>query len=751
MERFDPIGLLRQNPPPVADQIAQHQAGPGPPQKRGLARCQLNRHHLAAGERKVVVRVAEESFAARLGALGARRQRAAPGGLAVVDSQRVKPPVTEDEDLPAASAGHQQLVVARRFPEEPPGMQVQAMEPIRIDRRGDDPAVRHDQRRIDPALLRVRVAVANRAEEIRHPLVLHLLFGVAVSPEERPRRQLDCDDRAVRRRADEHSVGIGGGNARHPAERVVEHALLDDGKLLLPDQAAAGGVDRQKANLSIDLRNRVQVAQQRQWRAEEEGPCQRQSPLHRVAAELPAQLPLGPQVIGRQPVVGGGRARRRSHASRRQQHPRVARCTGQLQILDGEHQVAVAGQGPISRVAPQSQPQSRGQIALEREAPLGRRIQGRVERIIGGDFPKPLAGFEIHGQQIRRRAHQDHVAHNQRMQAGQQGQLALFLLLLETADHLLDFRLVRRGNAPADVQQRRAAAGAGVALRPAATHRPVSRPAGVDRHRLAQQGAEPIDRVIRLPEQGDLAPLNLHAAGRVTVAQRGERLAGGLRHPGLEPTTSHRQAQRGLETVRAGRFVAEPPEGQCGDQRAPLVHVMHANQVRRFVARHGVKIPPRHLGHQVDVARLDGFVQAPPRDRAVLEFIRLKAARGHRAQQPPCLRFEAAMDRRIAVGLEEIVLRPAKDRVEAADRFGIPALVDQQMRPVEQHQQAPFGRHEDRFGRLSLRRVSTGARPSRILTHAFRAAAGGRQAPERQPENRPGAHAPARGCRRQCA
>src|SRR5262249_24924163 len=131
-------------------------------------------------------------------------------------------------------AGHVQGRRARLRPEHLAGLEVQAMQIVRLQRGGDYATIFDQQRRIGPA-----IALA----ELSHAAVVRLghrvLFArVLVGPEQWPPGNIHGDDAARRRRTNDDPAYDHRRSAGHAAEWILIDVVFDIPQLLQPYQPA---------------------------------------------------------------------------------------------------------------------------------------------------------------------------------------------------------------------------------------------------------------------------------------------------------------------------------------------------------------------------------------------------------------------------------------------------------------------------------------------------------------------------------
>ena len=130
---------------------------------------------------------------------------------------------------------------------------------------------------------------------------------VLITPEQRAGGQIDGHDGAGRGGANEHAVGKAGSGAGVAAKTVGDHALFDHGQLLRPLERSGRGGQDQKANLlAFHFGQGVQVAEQRQRRAQKKSAGQLGLVFAGDAANFPPQFALRAQFARRQ-AVGASR------------------------------------------------------------------------------------------------------------------------------------------------------------------------------------------------------------------------------------------------------------------------------------------------------------------------------------------------------------------------------------------------------------------------------------------------------------
>ena len=128
--------------------------------------------------------------------------------------------------------------------------------------------------------------------------MLHLVVLVGVAPAQGPRGEIDCGDGASRRGADQHAVGVAGGDAGQPPQAVVGWLEVmslfksADGLRPLDELLALEWVflriDHQQAELRFALGQHVEPTRYRQRRPEEERVCLGKLLFARRAAQAPS-------------------------------------------------------------------------------------------------------------------------------------------------------------------------------------------------------------------------------------------------------------------------------------------------------------------------------------------------------------------------------------------------------------------------------------------------------------------------------
>ncbi len=129
-----------------------------------------------------------------------------------------------------------------------------------------------------------------------------------------------------------------------------------------------------------------------------------------------------------------------------------------------------------------------------------------------------------------------------------------------------------------------------------------------------------------------------------------------------------------------------------------MVQLVHAQQVRRRVARLGVEEPPRDLGQADRVAGLDRFVEHLLGFRAVLQLVRSSALGRHLADQSARLGLQAAVDRFVLVGLEKEILRSFENVSQQSNGLAKALLLEQFLGLGEPLHRGPIDGEENGLG-----------------------------------------------------
>ena len=146
-------------------------------------------------------------------------------------------------------------------------------------------AVPSSQRGTGP--LELLKAFWNGFPRTRRPMPGSPGWLVDIAPEERPGCQVDGHHAAGAGGTDQDAVAVRRRNAGQAANRILRDVRLDHGQLLRPKQVPRSPIQGQESDFVLDLGHHVELAAERQRRAEEKSVARLQRIL---AAQLPLQL-----------------------------------------------------------------------------------------------------------------------------------------------------------------------------------------------------------------------------------------------------------------------------------------------------------------------------------------------------------------------------------------------------------------------------------------------------------------------------
>ncbi len=373
------------------------------------------------------------------------------------------------------------------------------------------------------------------------------------------------------------------------------------------------------------------------------------------------------------------------------------------ELLDGEHILAIAGDGAIGRVVPKFFAQigirledgPAGTDDVLHRRPLASRCAIGVIAIRGGlGVPDPFAGGEVDADPALRRAHQHPAAHGQRLHRGQGRHVTIDAVLPCGDDRPLGFLLRRNLRAPTSAQQRHSAGTRGVAGRVAAINGPMHGLIAFRRRLRADIRVQPGQCLILVAEQRHRFSSDPQAGVRRALFQiRKDRLSS-IGHAGRQPTTCEQYGERRF-VILGGRGLAQSLKAKCGRKRFIVIQLESTGQQSRFVSGFGVRIASRHFRDGGQVARGQRVGEHPLRFCAEQQFISVQPGRRLLGDESPRFRLQPAMNGFAFFQLIEEVLGRFENALQLGKRFAEPAILQEFPRAIDVDLDVVIGAFED--------------------------------------------------------